>query len=328
MKCVNCGSEWNATGQAAVSIVNCPFCGESPVVKKEAKKFYETSREALIAIFKQFGADILLGKLNAYIADFAPSLSTANKRLVNTVYELGAAKALKESINGSQEDKERAVKIAIRNMTEAFVAPEMAENIIYEFIDALGWKKEKEKQQTDAAKTKKKDNKEKEKLISEKKTKQTSTASFISKENKEETQKIEIVRFTAPDANILIFFESAIISTNISKILQEYNIKINTCENKEKAIEVIKTKNYDLVIFEYNMIKVNTDEFLQTIREKCGGDLYFKNLPIITYISDNSKLSVLNFMKKGGTDYLFKPIAEDMFNAKLVKYLPKEKIKK
>ena len=95
------------------------------------------------AIFKQFGVDILLGKLNAYIADFAPSLSTANKRLVNSVYEFGASKALKENLNGSQEDKERAVKIAIRNMTESFVKDEMAEDIIYEFADALGWKIEK-----------------------------------------------------------------------------------------------------------------------------------------------------------------------------------------
>jgi len=140
MKCINCGSEWNATGQAAVSITNCPFCGESPIVKKEAKKSFETSKEALEAIYKQFGADILLGKLNAYIADFAPALSTANKRLVNSVYEFGASKALKECLNGTQEDKERAVKIAIRNMTEAFIAPEMAENIVYEFTDALGWK--------------------------------------------------------------------------------------------------------------------------------------------------------------------------------------------
>jgi len=145
MKCINCGSEWNATGKAAVSITNCPFCGESPVVKKAEPKTCETSKEALEAIFKQFGADILLGKLNAYIADFAPSLSTANKRLVNSVYEFGASKALKENLNGSQEDKERAVKIAIRNMTEAFVMPEMAENIVYEFSDALGWKIPKEK---------------------------------------------------------------------------------------------------------------------------------------------------------------------------------------
>jgi len=137
MKCINCGSEWNATGQAAVSIVNCPFCGESPVVKKAEKKSFETSKEALEAIYKQFGADILLGKLNAYIADFAPSLSTANKRLVNSVYEFGASKVLKENLNGSQEDKERAVKIAVRNMTDAFVKDDIAENIIYEFTNAL-----------------------------------------------------------------------------------------------------------------------------------------------------------------------------------------------
>jgi len=139
MKCINCESEWNATGKTAASITTCPFCGESPVVKKAEQKSFDNSKQALEAIYKQFGVDILLGKLTAYIADFAPSLSTANKRLVNTVYELGAAKALKENINGSQEDKERAIKIAIRTLTEAFVAPEMAEKIVYEFSNALGW---------------------------------------------------------------------------------------------------------------------------------------------------------------------------------------------
>ena len=143
MKCINCGSEWQASGAASVTITNCPFCGESPVVKKQEQKTLENTKQALAAISKQFGADILLGKLNAYIADFAPSLSTADKCLVNSVYEFGASKVLKESINSSQEDKERAVKIAVRNMTEAYVAPDIAQNIICEFTDALGWKIDK-----------------------------------------------------------------------------------------------------------------------------------------------------------------------------------------
>jgi len=143
MKCINCGSEWQASGAASVTITNCPFCGESPIVKKEEQKTFEDTKGALAAIYKQFGADVLLGKLNAYIADFAPSLSTADKRLVNSVFEFGASKVLKENINSSQEDKERAVKIAVRTMTESYVAPDIAQNIICEFTDALGWKIDK-----------------------------------------------------------------------------------------------------------------------------------------------------------------------------------------
>ena len=143
MKCINCEMEWSGNEKITASITKCPFCGENPLVKKEAPKFYETSKDALAAIRAQFGEDKLLGKLNAIFPDIAPSVHPNIKGLVYAVYEKGSAKVLKENLSGTQEDRERAVKIAIRNLTEAFIAPEMAENIIHEFTDALGWKIER-----------------------------------------------------------------------------------------------------------------------------------------------------------------------------------------
>ena len=140
MKCINCETEWNAKEEIAKSIIKCPFCGENPLEKKSEPKFYETTKEALAAIYKQFGADVLLGKLNAYLPDLAPSISGNDKGLVYMVYEKGAAKALKENINGSKENMESAVKVAVRNLTEAYINQDIAEKIVYEFTDALGWK--------------------------------------------------------------------------------------------------------------------------------------------------------------------------------------------
>jgi len=140
VKCINCETEWNAKEKIAKSIIKCPFCGENPVEKKPEPKFYENTKEALIAIYKQFGADVLLGKLNAYLPDFAPSVSSNDKGLVYMVYEKGATKVLKENINGSKEDMESAVKVAVRNLTEAYINQDIAEKIVYEFTEALGWK--------------------------------------------------------------------------------------------------------------------------------------------------------------------------------------------
>jgi len=138
MQCINCEAKWETKDN--VTITKCPFCGESPLTKKEEPKFYETSKDALAAIYKKFGADILLGKLNAYLPDFAPSINNNLKKLVYSVYDSGASKTLKENLNGSPEDKERAVKIAVRTLSEAFVKDEIAEEIIHEFAGALGWK--------------------------------------------------------------------------------------------------------------------------------------------------------------------------------------------
>ncbi|MCL2185822.1 MAG: hypothetical protein FWB86_08240 [Treponema sp.] len=145
MNCINCNSKWETDETISASITKCPFCGENPLVKKEEPRTFETSKDALAAIYKKFGADILLGKLNSYFLDFAPSVNINIRNLVFSVYNSGASKVLKENLNSTQKEKERAVKIALRNMADAFVLPEMAENIIYEFTDALGWKIDKTK---------------------------------------------------------------------------------------------------------------------------------------------------------------------------------------
>jgi len=145
MKCIHCEAEWKTKDSETKTIVKCPFCGENPLVKKNETKTCETTKDALAAIYKQFGADILLGKLKAYLPDFAPSLGDNDKNLVYTFQTCGASKALKENLSGSQEDKERAVKFAVRCLTDAYLTQEIAHNIVYEFTDILGWKINKSK---------------------------------------------------------------------------------------------------------------------------------------------------------------------------------------
>jgi len=154
MKCVHCDSEWKTNEKNSASMTKCPFCGENPQVREDQQSI-ENSKDALAAIYKKFGADVLLGdKLKSYFSDFAPSVSKNIKELVYAVYNKGASNVLKQNLNSSQEDKERAVKIAIRNLTEAFISLEAAENIIFEFIGALGWQVEKPKQEPTEAEKK------------------------------------------------------------------------------------------------------------------------------------------------------------------------------
>jgi len=153
MKCVHCEMEWSGNEKITASITKCPFCGENPN-EKEEKTSYENTKDALNAIYKKYGADILLGeKLKSYFSDFAPSVSSGDKRLVYAVYEMGAAKVLKNNLNASKEDKEAAVKVAIQRLTEAHFSKESAEKIIFEYVYALGWQIEKPKPEpTEAAK--------------------------------------------------------------------------------------------------------------------------------------------------------------------------------
>jgi len=138
MECKKCGTKWETGKKTSESLIVCPFCRES-LPKKEEPKFYENSRDALAAIMKMYGVEVLLGKLTSHFPDFAPDVSKNVKKLVYAVYENDAAKVLKNNLSASQSDKERAVKVAIQKLMEAFIVPDMAEIIIYEFTAALGW---------------------------------------------------------------------------------------------------------------------------------------------------------------------------------------------
>jgi hypothetical protein len=137
-KCKHCGFEWK-DGSGGSQFTECPNpnCRKSLIETQEKPKFYDNRKEALAAIAEQFGVEMLLGKLNAILPDIA-RIPKDDKELAYLVYEKGAAQVLKEHINGSQADKQRAAKIAIGKLP-SWIAKEGAEMIIGEFTAALGW---------------------------------------------------------------------------------------------------------------------------------------------------------------------------------------------
>ena len=138
MECKNCGAKWEVKKEVSESLAKCPFCGK-PLATTAQPLFYDNSKDALAAIMRQFGADVLLGKLTAHFPDFAPTVAAGDKRLVYAVYELGAAQVLKSNLNATQADKEIAVKVAVSKLTESHIALDSAESIVREFAAALGW---------------------------------------------------------------------------------------------------------------------------------------------------------------------------------------------
>lgn len=144
MKCKKCESEWVSKNSV---VKKCPFCGADLFEEADDEnefKVFDTSAEALIFINKKFGTDLLLSsKLNAYLSDYAPDLPDSDKRLIKMFYELGASDILRKSINGSEDDKLEAIKRSISKLTENYIAPQMAENVVYEFSAALGWSMKK-----------------------------------------------------------------------------------------------------------------------------------------------------------------------------------------
>ena len=102
---------------------------------------YNSTKDALNTIMREYGAEVLLGRLNAHLADLTDAtVSEADKRLVYSVYENGAAAILEANIDEDDIERDVATQKAIQKLVdEAYISRDGAEKIVCEFTAALGW---------------------------------------------------------------------------------------------------------------------------------------------------------------------------------------------
>lgn len=103
---------------------------------------YDNSKEALAAIMREQGVEVLLGsRLKNFLKDYAPNLKGAWKNGISLVYDSGAADILKGKLSSGAEEQQVAFIRAVQKMVDEYpVERSYAESIIWEVTAALGWK--------------------------------------------------------------------------------------------------------------------------------------------------------------------------------------------
>ncbi|MCL2010498.1 MAG: response regulator, partial [Synergistaceae bacterium] len=137
-----------------------------------------------------------------------------------------------------------------------------------------------------------------------------------------------VIRFTAPDANVLVVDD---INTNLkvaAGLMQPYEMRLSLCKSGMEAIEAVKSKNYDLVFMDHKMPGMDGMETTQRIRAMGGEEPYYKRLPVIALTANAVSGTREMFLQNGFDDFLSKPVDIVSLNAVLEKWLPKEKQKK
>ena len=148
------------------------------------------------------------------------------------------------------------------------------------------------------------------------------TDSFSYNENNE-----LIVRFTAPDAKVLVVDD---INTNLKVVeglLLPYKMKVVLCKNGLEAIRALNFSQYDLVFMDHKMPELDGIETTKRIREQGKDDPYYLNVPIIALTANAVSGIKEMFIGNGFNDFLTKPIDTIMLNAVLEKWIPKAKKK-
>ena len=131
------------------------------------------------------------------------------------------------------------------------------------------------------------------------------------------------VRFTFPQAKILIVDD---ISTNLKVgegLLAPYQMTVDTCLSGMEAIELIKRHDYDLVFMDHMMPQMDGIETTAAVRSL--DDERFKTLTIIALTANVVSGMKEIFLAKGFNYFLAKPIDTSKLDEILVRWIPEEK---
>jgi signal transduction histidine kinase/CheY-like chemotaxis protein len=131
------------------------------------------------------------------------------------------------------------------------------------------------------------------------------------------------IRFTAPDARILMVDD---IKTNLDVaegLLAPYAMKIDSCLSGREALGLVQENNYDLVLMDHMMPGMDGIETAGAIRALAGES--FQKLPIVALTANAIAGMRDMFLEAGFNDYISKPIEIAKLDTIIARWIPAEK---
>jgi PAS domain S-box-containing protein len=106
-----------------------------------------------------------------------------------------------------------------------------------------------------------------------------------------------------------------VVATNF---LKKWGIKVDLANHGKEALEMISSKDYQLVLMDLQMPEMDGYEATKKIREK--SDSYFKNVPIIA-LTASAMLDIKDkVLLSGMNDFISKPFQPEELKSKIEKY--------
>ena len=130
--------------------------------------------------------------------------------------------------------------------------------------------------------------------------------------------------YTAPDASILAVDDNSSNLRIVSLFLKRSLIKPELCDSGKKAIELCRTKHYDLILLDHMMPDPDGIKTLGIIRS--DEQSLNKDTPAVVLTANAIAGSNRLYLEAGFVDYLTKPIDSSLLEKTIKKYLPEEKI--
>jgi CheY-like chemotaxis protein len=102
--------------------------------------------------------------------------------------------------------------------------------------------------------------------------------------------------------------------------LEKWNVGVAIAIDGKQALELIRTKSFDLVMMDLQMPEMDGYECTRLIRAM--KDPYFTKLPIIVFSASSLIDSRKKAMEFGMTDFMNKPFRQEELREKISQYIP------
>ena len=130
--------------------------------------------------------------------------------------------------------------------------------------------------------------------------------------------------FEAPEARILIVDDNVLISKVVSKLLAETKVKIDIVCSGQECLELTKKKQYNVILLDSMMPKMNGEQTLRAIRSQENG--LCRETAVIALTANALAGAEQKYKELGFDDYLEKPIHGNVLEEVILRQLPPELI--
>lgn len=118
---------------------------------------------------------------------------------------------------------------------------------------------------------------------------------------------------TSDEGYILVVDDNEMNRDMLSRRLQRQGYEVAVAENGERALQMMRTDNFDLVLLDIMMPRLNGYQVLEQVK----ADNQLKHLPIIMISAVDDLDSVVKCIELGAEDYLFKPFNPVLLKARV-----------
>ncbi len=140
----------------------------------------------------------------------------------------------------------------------------------------------------------------------------------VGKELDEDEAVTEIEIFDASDKKLLVVDDNKINLKVATRLLSNYNVQLETCENGFDCIEKVKSGTYDLILMDDMMPRMSGVETFHKLQEIDGF-----SIPVVALTANAISGMKEKYLGEGFNDYLSKPIDKLELNIIMKKYLGK-----